>query len=156
MTFFKAERDIQFRQIRERLFELSQRIYRDAVPIGGWLALQTGRGQGPQPIPSSTGSGKSAWKPFETGPGAGLTQAGSAALIAPISAIAQSSIPPKSTNEARSPFTSRCATPQTATPVSIGCRSQDRARPLELPMPSRITAPSISKLLRWIPQAGGV
>ncbi len=70
MTFFEAEREIQFRQIRERLIELSQRILRDAVPIGGWLALQTGRGQGPQAIPPFPGRGKSAWKPFEIGPGA--------------------------------------------------------------------------------------
>ena len=44
-----------------------------------------------------------------------------------------SPIQPKSTSEATSPLTRRCATAQTATPVSIGLRSHPRARLFEWP-----------------------
>ncbi|MBD3183965.1 alpha-mannosidase [Candidatus Poribacteria bacterium] len=61
MPHFDAERQVEGRQINDRLKEIQSTIYSSRVPINNWEAVVTGKKQGPS-APPETG-----WKPFEIG-----------------------------------------------------------------------------------------
>ncbi len=61
MPHFDAERQVEGRQINDRLNEIRGSIYSHRSPISGWEAVVTGHKKGPSDPPDA------GWKPFEIG-----------------------------------------------------------------------------------------